>query len=399
MRKSLSKEISFGFLKNLNHWYVVTQRKLPWRKNPQPYSVWISEIMLQQTQVKTVVPYFNRFLLKFPNVKTLASAKLENVLAHWSGLGYYKRAIQLHQCAKIISKDPMGFPHTREKLESLPGIGPYTAGAILSIAWNQAEPILESNVKRVLTRLVGYFQDSQTKLRRSEKSERFAFITHTKLQNQLWSLATDIVRRGFAHGFEPRNINQSLMELGALLCTPQNPQCAICPVNEYCISFLNGSITKILRAPQKPKTVQLQEQVFVILKRVSIKKSFVYYTTLQKNLDSIWRKQLWDFPKTLHEISSDFPQKVELQDLLQPRAKYLGALKSTYFVTRHKVKRTSQIWVLENANFSLPSKDFRWFPIQIGALPMAMGAPTKKTFYLIQSFLGVREPVLKYSKL
>src|SRR5512145_3517829 len=193
--------------RSLLRWYKKHSRALPWRDEPTPYRVWISEIMLQQTQVKTVIPYYNRFLERFPNVETLAKAREEDVLALWAGLGYYSRARNLHKSAALIVHRYGHFPADFDTILALPGIGRYTAGAICSIAFNQPKPILDGNVMRVLARLYGVAGDPRA----------------ARPNARLWKLAEDLVLRA-AKTRQPRacsHLNQSLMELGALVCTPK----------------------------------------------------------------------------------------------------------------------------------------------------------------------------------
>jgi A/G-specific adenine glycosylase len=195
-------------------WYDRHHRDLPWRRTRDPYAVWLSEIMLQQTQVATVIPYYERFLKNFPHVETLANAPLDRVLKLWQGLGYYSRARNLHQAAQtIVSNHNAHLPPTVEELQSLPGIGRYTAGAIASIAFDLDEPVLDGNVERVLCRVF--------RIKTPPKES----ATHKKL----WSLARSIVPSGHAGFF-----NQALMDLGATICTPKNPDCNHCPVCDLC---------------------------------------------------------------------------------------------------------------------------------------------------------------------
>jgi A/G-specific adenine glycosylase len=193
-------------------WYASSGRVLPWRETRDPYAIWVSEIMLQQTQVKTVIPYYERWLEAFPTIATLATADQQQVLKVWQGLGYYARARNLHKAAQVILEQHQGeFPRDLETVLTLPGIGRTTAGGILSAAFNQPVPILDGNVKRVLARL--------TALQKPP----------SKALPQLWQWSTQIldVER-------PRDFNQALMDLGATLCTPKNPACLVCPWRSHC---------------------------------------------------------------------------------------------------------------------------------------------------------------------
>jgi A/G-specific adenine glycosylase len=200
--------------KRLLEWYATAARALPWRSSPQPYRVWISEIMLQQTQVDTVIPYFQRWLKRFPTVKALAEAPLADVLSLWEGLGYYSRARNLHKAAKQVMAEHKGhLPAEAAALQTLPGIGRYTAGAISSIAFNKDSAVLDGNVKRVLARVFNI--DDDVKSPAGEK--------------KLWALAESLVPPGRAGDY-----NQALMDLGATICRPQNPTCLLCPLLGIC---------------------------------------------------------------------------------------------------------------------------------------------------------------------
>ena len=196
-------------------WYGKNARKdLPWRATRNPYAVWVSEMMLQQTQAAKVIPYYGRFLKKFPTVEALAKAPLTEVLDAWSGLGYYSRARNLHAAARLLIREQGGrIPSDPESLQKLPGIGRYTAGAVASIAFDRPAPILDGNVIRVLCRQAGIRQDP-----RAPETQRI-----------LWEMAGQLVPEK-----SPGIFNQAMMELGALLCTPRSPRCGSCPIREGC---------------------------------------------------------------------------------------------------------------------------------------------------------------------
>lgn len=244
-----------AFQKNLLEWFAEHQRPLPWRKNYDPYSVWVSEMMLQQTQVATVLPYFKRWMETLPTLQAVANAPEEQVLKLWEGLGYYSRARNLQKAAKHIVEDHQGvFPSKFETILSLPGVGRYTAGAIGSIAFNQNTPIVDGNVTRVLCRLMD--------LRGEPKS--------ASMVKTLWHYAEAWIPQGQARFF-----NQGLMELGATLCLPQKPGCLLCPVQNFCQSFQAGSVARVpaktVRRPRTPITTALavieNDHQFLIQKR------------------------------------------------------------------------------------------------------------------------------------
>ena len=207
------------FVSELLAWFDASAAELPWRKNRDPYHVWLSEIMLQQTRIDTVIPYYERFLATFPTVFDLANAPLDQVLKMWEGLGYYSRARNLHRAAQVVANEHQGkFPNTAAELMELPGIGRYTAGAIASIAYDESVPVLDGNVMRVFTRLYDIADD----------------VTQTKVKSSLWELTTQVVPP-----YRPGDYNQALMELGQRVCIPREPNCSACPVQGHCAAYRN----------------------------------------------------------------------------------------------------------------------------------------------------------------
>jgi len=224
----------------LLRWYRRERRDLPWRRTNDPYAIWVSEVMLQQTQVATVIPYYERFLERFPDTRSLAVADEEEVLAAWSGLGYYRRARGLHSGARVVVERHDGkLPMTSEALQSIPGIGRYTAGAIASIAFDRAEPILDGNVRRVLSRLFALDASG---------------VTRNAEDRWLWTIASELVR-----GRAPGDFNQALMELGAQVCTPRQPRCESCPVARWCHGRLTDrpDAFPVVRAARATETVRV----------------------------------------------------------------------------------------------------------------------------------------------
>lgn len=202
-------------------WYRKNKRDLPWRQTSDPYRILLSEFMLQQTQVDTVIPYYHRFLDRFPTVHDLANASQDDVLKAWEGLGYYSRARNLYKAAHSISTDFGGnVPDTYNELKSLPGFGPYTTAAVLSIAYERDYAVLDGNVIRVLTRLFNIRDD----------------VTQTRTKNHLWDLAQQLLPKGDAGDY-----NQAVMELGATICTPRSPKCSACPVASLCAAKKAGT--------------------------------------------------------------------------------------------------------------------------------------------------------------
>ncbi|PZV09943.1 MAG: A/G-specific adenine glycosylase [Leptolyngbya sp.] len=214
----------------LLNWYSQQGRDLPWRRSRDPYAIWVSEIMLQQTQVKTVIPYYDRWLAQFPTIQTLASAEQQQVLKVWQGLGYYARARNLHRAAQeIVSQHNSSFPTDLKTAISLPGIGRTTAGGILSAAFNQPTPILDGNVKRVLARLVALPMPT------------------SKAIAQLWQLSIALL-----DPVHPRDFNQAWMDLGATICLPCNPLCDRCPWQSHCCAYTQGIQTQLPMTETRP---------------------------------------------------------------------------------------------------------------------------------------------------
>ena len=250
-------------------WFACNARDLPWRRTKTPYHVWISEIMLQQTQVVTVVPYFERFIAKFPTIEALAKSGEEEVLRLWEGLGYYRRARQLHMAARVICDEHEGdFPCDREAVRALPGIGRYTAGAILSIAFEQREPILEANTIRVFSRLVAYDEDT----------------TSTRGQRLLWETAEELLPRKRAGDF-----NQAMMELGSQICTPRDPACECCPLRLLCPTRTGGLQDRIPAPKKKTKYEDAFEACVVVWKKSKV--------LLRRCSTGERWAGMWDFPR------------------------------------------------------------------------------------------------------
>lgn len=234
--------MAFDFPKTVLTWFKKHGRKdLPWQKNISPYRVWVSEIMLQQTQVSTVIPYFERFMKQFPDIKSLAKAPEDQVLHLWTGLGYYARARNLHKAAKIVVREFNGvFPNTLETLQLLPGIGRSTAGAVLSIAFQKSAPILDGNVKRVLSR----------------------FIAANNLE-LLWKTAEAYTPTKNSHHYA-----QAMMDLGAMICTRTKPKCDHCPLIKHCEAVLTDRIPEF-PGKKASKTIPVKHTVLLILKNKS----------------------------------------------------------------------------------------------------------------------------------
>ena len=234
---------------DLARWYASAARDLPWRRTRDPYAIWISEAMLQQTRVEVVIGYWQRFLARFPTLADLARASEDDVLALWSGLGYYSRARSLRAAARILVEQHGGrFPHTRVELEALPGIGPYTAGALLSIAFDEPEPLVDGNVARVFARLFGLEVP----------------VGSSALTKRAWELARALVPARGDRDPNPGTWNQALMELGATVCTPKAPRCGACPLASPCDAKRTGRTEELPRIAARRPSVEVQLEVLLV---------------------------------------------------------------------------------------------------------------------------------------
>jgi A/G-specific adenine glycosylase len=266
-------------------WYSKEGRALPWRENRDPYRIWLSEIMLQQTTVVAVIPYYERFLQRFPTVETLASASLDDVISMWAGLGYYSRARNLHRAAQqIVSKQGV-FPETLEGLLELPGVGRSTAGAILSIAFDQPAPILDGNVRRVLVRLFAWQEDP-----RSSRAEK-----------QLWQWAEALTPNQHPHDYA-----QAIMDLGATVCVPRKPVCNSCPLQELCQARKEG-LAEQLPVARKQKKIPVRQQIALLIKRSGS-------LLLRQRPPEGFLGGLWEFPAV--ELSTDQQPRQAAERLL-----------------------------------------------------------------------------------
>lgn len=330
MRSSSARHLAT--LKLLHSWYQKEKRDLPWRKNPLPYNVWVSEIMLQQTQVRTVIPYYERFLKRFPDFAALARADESEVLAHWTGLGYYSRARNMHRCAQKIAGDFGGrFPMDLETVKTLPGIGPYTAGAILSIAFNKAHPILDGNVRRILSRI--YLEAGTEKL---------------------WEISAQLIAEAERGGLAPSDINQALMELGALVCLPSTPACGSCPVASRCLARRKGCQDLYPPARKKQEAVRKRFNMYLIAKGPGGKE----FLLRRRSASERFLKNLWEFPM-VEVVSGRDPDISEVLGAKVAVMRRLGAV--THSITHHRLN----VDVLEakiSGGVRRPDGSLRWVP-------------------------------------
>ncbi|MGO4889828.1 A/G-specific adenine glycosylase [Anaerobacillus sp. MEB173] len=274
---------------DLTTWFKYNQRDLPWRENQDPYRIWVSEVMLQQTRVETVIPFYHRFIEKFPTVEALASADEEHVLKAWEGLGYYSRVRNLQSAVREVSENYNGVvPNTSEEISSLKGVGPYTAGAILSIAYDQPEPAVDGNVMRVLSRIYNIWDDVSKQKTRKNFEE---------------------IIRELLIDTDPSMFNQGLMELGALICTPRSPSCETCPVQVHCLAYEKG-VQAELPVKKKKKAPKPKKMAAVFLKNENGE------VLIHRRPNTGLLARLWEFPN--HEtIEKAGSQQEQLGAFLQ----------------------------------------------------------------------------------
>lgn len=267
------------FSKTIIHWYSNNKRELPWRQTIDPYRIWLSEIILQQTQIKQGLPYYESFIKEFPSIFHLANAKESEVLKLWQGLGYYSRARNLHTTATYIAEQLNGvFPNTYKDLLQLKGVGDYTASAIASICFNEATAVVDGNVYRVLSRYFGI----KTPINSSKGSKEFKLLAQDLIDKQ-----------------KPAEFNQAIMEFGAMQCKPQNPNCEDCPFQNSCVALQNKIINEL---PVKLKTIKVSKKYFNYLVFLSKDKK----TVLEKREGrGIWQN-LYQFPLLESKRNLDF---------------------------------------------------------------------------------------------
>jgi A/G-specific adenine glycosylase len=300
-------------------WFVENARDLPWRRTRDPYAIWVSEIMLQQTQVKTVIPYWERWMRELPSIRALAKANSNKLHKLWEGLGYYTRVRNMQKASQMIMKQHGGaFPREFEDILALPGIGRYTAGAICSIAFHQPYPVLDGNVMRLLTRVFGIAGNPR----------------ESRTNAVLWSLAEDLVRSAVLPAqlaacrpnanstavrtdaeFAASNLNQSLMELGALVCTARKPKCELCPLARFCVALKEDRIEDLPAASPRPQVTKRRVAAFILEHEDR-------FLVRQRGGDTV-NAHLWEFPNVEvscepHDISKTAKRELEMTAALEP---------------------------------------------------------------------------------
>lgn len=321
-------------------WFDAHSRDLPWRKNRTAYRVWIAELMLQQTRVDQVDPYFRRFMKRFPSLKKLAAASQQDVLKSWEGLGYYARARNLHKTARRIAHEEGGrFPRDYDALLGLPGIGPYTAAAVASLAFNKDHAVLDGNVIRVLTRLTGYDGEVQ------------GGASRRKLQ--AWADA--LLVEGHAARY-----NEALMELGAVICSPRKPQCNVCPMNNVCAARLGGDPEVYPYRRPRAKVPHKEVGAAVVVNRKG-------EVLIAKRLDQSMLGGLWEFPGGTLEARESMPDCIarELKEELGIDVQVGEQLMTVHHAYSHFTiaLHVYMARILKGRPRAIHCADFRWSTI------------------------------------
>jgi A/G-specific adenine glycosylase len=336
-----------GKVRALLDWFAKNARDLPWRRTRDPYAIWVSEIMLQQTQVKTVIPFWERWLRSLPTLEALAQAKPEEIHKLWEGLGYYTRVRNMQKAAQQIVAEHGGkFPQDYEAILALPGIGRYTAGAIASIAFNQPKALLDGNVIRVLTRLFGIAENPREKA----------------TNEQLWRLSEELVTAAFNIAAPAKtdccsHLNQALMELGALICTPKQPKCLLCPVRANCVAYRAGKVEHLPNLG--PRTVATSRNfiAFVIERNGRF--------LVRQRPVGVVNAHLWEFPNTeITTNGSDLDLKTVAQTTLGTAADTLEKLCTVkHTITRYRITLEAFRGVLTNPLKQSTKPQARWFTL------------------------------------
>lgn len=334
----MNYEYKEEFRKELVDWFNREKRDLPWRQTTDPYKIWVSEVMLQQTRVDTVIPYYKRFLEKFPTPEVFAYAPQEDILKTWEGLGYYSRVRNLQAGVREVVETYGGVvPDNRVDISKLKGVGPYTAGAVLSIAYGKPEHAVDGNVMRVLSRVLHIYDD----------------IALPKTKKIFEQAVMELIDPNQASSF-----NQGLMELGALICTPTSPKCLLCPVREYCRAFEAGDAAQL---PVKSKKIKMKN----LLYKVYIARDKEGRYLLEKRGDNGLLANMWQFP--MIEI------KNEESPLKQLAERYDIEIKSEATdVISFKHVFSHLTWSIEAEAVEVDAKNAEKFfsPAQIEDLPM-----------------------------
>lgn len=322
-------------------WYNKNKREMPWRNTCDPYKIWVSEIMLQQTRVDTVIPYFHNFMEKFPTVHDLADAKQQTVLKIWEGLGYYSRARNMHKAAQTVSEDLGGtMPNSYDELKKLKGIGPYTAAAVSSIAFDEKRAVLDGNVLRVLCRYFDIEED----------------IRSTKTKNRVQKLADDLIPKE-----NPGDFNQAVMELGATVCTPSNPQCDACPLSVGCKAY---NMAKTDSLPYKSKAKKVPHHDISVGLIVNENSELL----IALRPDDAMLGGLWELPGGKKESGESLKQALEreLNEELGVRVDVYDEFMNLKHAYSHFKITMHAFWCRINDGAPVPnsSEDLKWITIE-----------------------------------
>jgi A/G-specific adenine glycosylase len=330
-------------------WFATAARDLPWRRTLDPYAIWVSEIMLQQTQVKTVIPYWERWMRELPDVAALAAAPEQRLLKLWEGLGYYTRVRNMQKAAQLIVATHAGqFPSDFDAVLALPGVGRYTAGAISSIAFNAPAPILDGNVIRVLTRLFAIGENPRDKATNqhlwqlaAQLVEAAASLTHYALR------ITDLVVSGSCSA-----LNQSLMELGATVCTTQNPQCLLCPVRAHCAARRTGRETQLPNLGQRAAVTSREFHTFVVERDGKF--------LVAQRPAGVVNAGLWEFPN-LEVTQAHSAPAASLEELLQFNGHCEPLCEIKHSITRYRI--TQRVFRVTLGAKPRTGPGFRWLAL------------------------------------
>jgi A/G-specific adenine glycosylase len=351
-------------VESLVRWFECNARDLPWRRTRDPYAIWVSEVMLQQTQVKTVLPYWEQWMRSLPNLQALASAKLEKIHKLWEGLGYYTRVRNLQKAARqIVERHKGRFPENYEEILAMPGVGPYTAGAICSIAFNQPKPILDGNLVRVLSRLFGIRADPRT----------------SKVKARLWQLAERLVRcaaeqecagkqeAGSRNASRDSDgcgacsaLNQALMELGALICRPRQAHCDACPLTRFCFAFRHDCVESLPALRRRPGPTPRRFAAFLCRNGEKI--------LVRQRPNGVVNAHLWELPNV--ELA---PGEADIREAAQRALGASPKVLERFMSIRHSITRyriTLDVFRTANTHSAKRPAGCRWAkPSDLRLLP------------------------------
>lgn len=345
--------------KELLQWYDQIKRDLPWRMDHDPYKIWLSEIMLQQTQVATVINYYTRFIQIYPTVFDLAQASEDEVFKLWEGLGYYSRARNVLKCAReVVDKHQGEFPKEVSALQALPGIGPYTAGAVSSIAFDQKVPAIDGNVLRVISRV------HEIDLPINQPKNHAIFHTY------VMALMTD----------RPGDFNQALMELGATICTPRSPKCNACPIQRICKAFLSDRVSLYPVKLKAPKKRRVELAICIILYEEKI--------LLIKHSEGGLLQGLWGFPRVEIHRGEEPHQRIEseLEEQMALKVTFIGETEGDKHVFTHLEWEPTLYFMQAYDKIDLDYPEIEWVnlnEVALKALPTAF----RKQMHHIETFI------------